>query len=136
MKRPCPPGQGRTRLCVSRRFRTRQLPSRFVKISCPEIPVHDLLRTLGRPKLLSGLAPGNVPLKPTYGGGSVTTAVRAKGAQNGVDWFLLLMRVFLIGLIVFCWHSSPSRSIEWSPRLTHDGEDAAGLRGPVPVVCS
>jgi len=64
----------------------------------------------------------------------VTTAVRAKGAQRtGVDWFLLFLRIVLIGLIVCGLLAFVAQQIDPNnafARWTHDGGAAPTLDWP------
>ncbi len=64
----------------------------------------------------------------------MTTAVRVKGAQRtGVDWFLLFLRVALIGLIAVGLLAFIAQQIDpGNPfaRWTHEGEDASRLSWP------
>ncbi len=64
----------------------------------------------------------------------MTAAVKVKGARRtGVDWFLLFLRVLLIGLIAIGLLAFIAQQIDpnnWFARLTHDGEAASRLSWP------
>ncbi len=64
----------------------------------------------------------------------MTAAVRVKGApRTGVDWFLLLLRVLLIGLIVIGLLAFIAQQIDPGnafAKWTHDGEEASRLTWP------